>query len=127
MSVHVDIDTNRKLVIVTYTGEISEAEAFGAARLERSHPDFDSSFSEICDLSGVTGDVVSSFAVEQLARRQSIFSRTSRHVVVAPQPHVFGRARMAEVYAEELKPHVIVVRTVNEAYKVLGLEAEQSA
>ena len=116
------IDVDQKLVVSTYYGEVNDADLFDVVSLIGSHPDFDPTFSEIVDFSGVTGVAVSSFAIQKKARTESIFSPTSRHVVVAPQTHIFGLSRMYEVYADETKPNVMVVRTMNEARKFLGLE-----
>jgi hypothetical protein len=43
-------------------------------------------------------------------------------VVVAPQDHIFGLARMAEALAEKTKPNAVVVRTMDEARKILRLK-----
>jgi len=122
MGVQFTIDVHQKLVVSTYCGEINDADLFDVASLIASHPDFDPMFSEIVDFSGVTGGTVSSAAVERKARQQSIFSTTSRHVAIAPQAHLFGLARMFAVYAEQTKPNIMVVRTMNEARQFLRLE-----
>jgi hypothetical protein len=122
MGVRLTIDVNQRLVISTFSGELSDAELLGHASLIRSHPDFDPSFSEILDFSGVTGSNLSASAVRELSRRVSIFNLTSAHVVIAPQDHIFGLARMAEVFAEKSKPNGVVVRTMDEARKILRLE-----
>ena len=106
----------------TFFGEINDAEILDQTSLIRSHPDFDPNFSELGDFSGVAGGTISAFAVKELSGRVSIFNPTSLHVIVAPQDHIFGLARMAEVFAEKTKPNVVVVRTIDEARKILGLE-----
>ncbi len=99
MGVQFTIDVHERLVLCTYYGEINDAELFDIASVIRSHPDFDPLFSEIVDFSGVTGVAVSSFAIQTNARQESIFSLTSRKAVIAPQAHIFGLARMFQVYA----------------------------
>jgi hypothetical protein len=83
---------------------------------------FDPSFSEIADFSGVTGGILSTSAVEELSKRESILSTTSMHVALAPQGHIFGVFRMAQVLAEQTRPNTVVVRTIDEAREFLGLE-----
>ena len=122
VGVRLTIDINQRLVISTYSGELSDAEILGHASLIRSHPDFDPSFTEILDCRAVTGVNLSTSAVQQLSRSASIFNPTSIHVVIAPKDHIFGLARMAEVFAEKTKPNVLVVRTVDEARKFLRRE-----
>jgi hypothetical protein len=108
--------------VSTLFGEINDADILEHSSLIRSHPDFDPSFSEILDFSGVTGGTISAFAVKELSRRVSIYKPTSLHVVVAPQDHIFGLARMAEALAEKTKPNAVVVRTMDEARKILRFE-----
>ena len=122
MSVQLTIDVNQRLVIARVCGEINDADILGLAPLARSHPDFDPSFSIIWDFGGVTSGIISTSAMQELSRRESILSPTSMHVVIAPQDHIFGLFRMAQVLAEQTKPNVEVVRTIGEAWKYIGLE-----
>jgi hypothetical protein len=122
VGVQLTIDVKQRLVVSTFFGEINDAEMLDHSSLIRSHPDFDPNFSELWDFSGVTGGLVSTFAIEELSRRVSVFNPTSLHVVVAPRDHVFGLARMAGVFAEKTKPNTVVVRSIEEARKILSLE-----
>lgn len=116
------IVTNERLVVSTYYGEINDAEILGHAAVIRSDPDFDPSFSEIADFSQVTAGTISTFAVRELSQRESIYRPSSMHVAITPQPHFFGLARMFQALAELKRPNVVVVRTLAEARKALGLE-----
>ena len=122
MSVQLTIEVSQQLVICTFTGELSDADLLGVRSLIRSHPEFNASFSEILDFSGVTVVNVSTSAIQHGSERESNFSLTSKHVLVAPQNVVFGLARMSQVFAEKARPNVHVVRTIEEARKFLGLE-----
>jgi hypothetical protein len=118
----VKIDVNQRLVVATYSGEISDAEILDLASQISFHPDFDPSFSIMWDFSAVTAGTISTSAIRELSRRESILSPTSMHVVIAPQDHIFGLFRMGQVLAEEMKPNIVVVRTIDEAWEHLGLE-----
>jgi hypothetical protein len=120
--VNVSIDANQKVVLVALAGEIKDADLIEIAAVTKAHPLFEPSFSEIVDFSAVTGGKVSTFAVQTLAQRASIYNRTSKHVVIAPQAHGFGLTRMYQAYAHETRPNMEVVHTMEEAYKSLGLE-----
>ncbi|HWH59403.1 MAG TPA: hypothetical protein VN682_17375 [Terriglobales bacterium] len=122
MSVNVSIDANQQVVLVALAGEIKDADLIEIAAVTKAHPLFEPSFSEIVDFSAVTGGKVSTFAVQTLAQRASIYNRTSKHVVIAPQAHGFGLTRMYQAYAHETRPNMEVVHTMEEAYKSLGLE-----
>ena len=121
MSVEYKIDPNQKVVVVTFAGEIGDADLMSIGRTTKSHPLFDPTFSEIVDFSAVTGGNVSTGALQALARHESIYDRASKHVVIAPQPHVFGLSRMFQVYAEATRPNTMVVHSLDEARKRLGL------
>lgn len=122
VAVQLTIDVNQRLVISTFYGEASDADLSETASRISSHPDFDPSFSEIIDLSGITAGTFSTSALANLSRQASVFTPTSVHVVIAPQPHMFGLARMVEVQAEETKPNAMVLKTMDEARKFLKLD-----
>lgn len=126
MSVNVAIDPGQRVVIVTLTGEIKDADLIEIAAATKAHPLFDPNFSEIVDFSAVTGGKVSTFAVQTLAQRPSIYNRNSKHIVVAPQAHVFGVTRMYQVYAQTTRPNMEVVRTLEEARACLSPDKSTS-
>lgn len=115
----VTIDPVQQVVIVTFAGEISDGDLMGIASRTKAHPLFDPSFSEIVDFSAVTSGSVSTFALQTLARRTSVYERASKHLVIAPEPHVFGLSRMFQVFAEETRPNTVVVHTMDEARRCL--------
>ena len=127
MGVKLAIDRNKRLVVSTYYGEIKDSDVLAQAALIGSHPDFDPSFSEIADFSEVSSGTVSTVAIREMARRPSIYDPASMHVAIAPQPHIFGLARMFQAFADQTRANVAVVRTMNEAHKILGLEKTDSA
>ena len=122
LSARLSIDVNQKVVTVTFAGEITDTDLAEIGALTRSHPLFDPSFSEIVDFSTVTGGNISKFALQTLAQGTSVYDRASKHVVVAPQPQVFGLTRMFQVYAEETRPNLVVVHTLEQARKSLGIQ-----
>jgi hypothetical protein len=116
------IDVNQRLVVHTFSGVLTDADISDLPARVSSHPDFDPTFSEILDFSGVTAGTFSTPALDAVARSNSSFSPASIHVLIAPQDHLFGLARMAQVLAGKTRPNSVVVRTMEEARKVLGLE-----
>jgi hypothetical protein len=122
VAVQLEIDVSQKLIIATFSGEVTDADVLGLASKVHSHPDFDPSLSILWDFSGVTAGTVSTAAMRELSWRKSILSPASMHVIIAPQDHIFGLFRMGEVFAQKTKPNVVVVRTLEEARKFLGSE-----
>jgi len=87
-----------------------------------SRPDFDPAFSHIIDFRGVTAANISAEFLRSFAEETPLFHREAKQIAVAPQPHIFGLARMTQILREGLLPNIEVVRTIEEAYKLLGLE-----
>jgi hypothetical protein len=121
MAAQFTVDVNRRLVLVVFEGDTPLAEIIGLDSLIRAHPDFDPSFSEIIDASGVAGNVtISTDDLRELARRKTIFGPTSMSVIIAPRDYIFGLARMGQVFAEKTHPNVAVVRSMEEALALLS-------
>lgn len=120
MGVQVTVEVAQRVVITTFTGAIDDDDILSVLALIRSHPDFDASFSEILDFSEITVASLSTSAIELASQRASNFDLTSMHIIVAPRDFLFGLARMSQALADETRPNVIVVRTVDEARKFLA-------
>jgi hypothetical protein len=127
MSGLVKIDVEKRLVHSALSGHTDDQEFLQQRFIIKSHPDFDPSFSEIVDFTGVTGGEISNAAIRNQAERETIYQPTSKHVVVCPMDLCFGLARMFQVYAEHSRPNFTVVRSLSEAYVELGLKPPQPA
>jgi hypothetical protein len=80
----------------------------------------------ITDFSDVTAVAFTPETIYELAAAKSIMRDPSRLVVfVAPTPHIYGMARMLEILREATRPNLHVVRTLEEAYKVLNVQEPQ--
>lgn len=112
----------QKLVVTKLFGEVNEKEYLAVGAAMRSHPDFDPAFSEMIDCTGIANFDISIAFLERAAEAQSIFSISSKHIVVAPRDYLYGLGRMAQTLAEQTKPNTVVVRTLAEAYEILGIE-----
>jgi hypothetical protein len=126
MAMQVAIDVSQRLVIFTFSGELVDEDLLAVYPPVRSYPGFDPSFSEILDFTAVTATSVSISAIQVASRRESNFNPSSMHVIIAPQDPLFGLARMSQVFAENTRPNVAVVRTIEEARKVLTLKNKGS-
>ena len=71
------------------------------------------------DLSGITQLDVSTSAITRLARSHA--PELPTRVFVAPKDVVYGTTRMFQVLSENTRKNVHVVRSLAEAYKLLGL------
>lgn len=79
----------------------------------------------IADVSGVAEFSVSSAVVRQLAQASPAIPEPRMRVFVAPQLHIFGMARMFQMLSEETRPNLHIVRSMDEAYRLLQVEAAE--
>jgi len=120
MPVHVAVDRERKLVVTSYSGEVNDADvARQISEIQRSAP-FDSEYSAITDFSGVTQFNISLDQIRQVAETESPLAKSKR-VMVAPTDVAYGTSRMFQALSSNTRPKITVVRTLAEAYQVLGI------
>lgn len=122
MPLTVEINQTTRTVYSKFTGAINESELHAVVAHLAQRPDFDPAFSHIIDFSGVTLANVSTGFIRVLAQEKPLFHRNAKQVVVAPQSHIFALARMAQILRERLLPNIQVVRSLHEAYAILGME-----
>lgn len=68
---------------------------------------------------------VSSNTIRRIASSASAFPVGFTRVFVTPTDVVFGMARMFQMLGEKTRPDLHVVRTLEEAYKLLQLESPE--
>jgi hypothetical protein len=73
----------------------------------------------ILDFSKVTDFEVSSAAIRQVAAAPPAFPAGYMRVLVIPRDFIYGLARMFQILTEETRPELQVVRTMDEAYRLL--------
>ena len=122
MATKLTIDPKLKVVYSTYYGDMTTTDLVQHIAAIRKHPDFNPDFDELIDASGVTSFDIPSDDVRELASRESPFHAHATRVLVAPQDLVFGLGRMFQTFGNEQRPHFVVVRTLDEAYRRLGRE-----
>jgi hypothetical protein len=115
------IDPKQGIVLSTFYGEVTDEEVVRHSAVITADPDFDPKFSEIVDLAGATRIAISEAMLTGMAGAHSIFSPSSVHVVVAPADLAFGLARRYQALASKTRPNFVVVRSLPEAYKALGI------
>lgn len=120
------IDKERKLVISTAWGDCSADDVREFRKRVLSDHDFDPSFSQLADLTGVTKVNFSPDEVRMLAAK-SPFSPQSRRAMVAENQMIFGLSKMYGILRNLGGDKLIrVFRTRSEALHWL-LEKDQAA
>jgi len=79
--------------------------------------------SGIVDLSGVTSFEVSVSFLKEVASSEPILPTHLHRVIVAPTGHIYGLSRMFGILSEKTRPNLEIVRTMDEALKVLRIDA----
>jgi hypothetical protein len=79
----------------------------------------------IADFSHVTTVDVASQTIRERAKLPPAMPGAQLFVIVAPRDHVYGLSRMFAMMAEQTRPHVHVVRTMEDAYRMLEITKPQ--
>jgi len=120
-----DFDARNKILRVTLEGRLTDAILLGsyaaAAGWVASHPPCRG----IVDFSEVTKFEVSSGAMKELAKSAPAFPAASMRVLVAPRDVSYGMVRMFQILGETNRPNMQVVRTMDEAHRLLRIESPE--
>jgi hypothetical protein len=79
----------------------------------------------IVDVSAVTKFDVSSNVIRSLTRRSPAIPKGYMRVFVAPLDSMYGMIRMFQILTELTRPDLHVVRTVDEAYRLLQVDSPE--
>ena len=77
----------------------------------------------IVDFTAVECTEITAGDVRSISYRPAAFPPGMPRVFVAPTPHLYGMCRMYQIIREDLASDLHVVRTLEEAYALLGLES----
>lgn len=120
-----DFDARNNILRLTLQRFVTEAallEAYATvARYVASH----GPCRAIADTSRVTMFEVSSDAIRELTRSSPAIPRGHMRVIVAPLDFMYGMARMFQLLSESTRPDLHVVRTIEEAYRLLRIESPE--
>lgn len=79
----------------------------------------------ILDFTAVTEFEVSSRAIREVAAAPPAFPAGYTRVLVIPRDYIYGLARMFQILTERTRPELQVVRTMDEAYRLLKVESPE--
>jgi hypothetical protein len=77
----------------------------------------------ILDLSGVQSFDVSPKTLKKLAAKAPTLPANLPRIIIAPTPFTYGMARMFTIVSEEHRPNAYVVRTMDEACRILRVDS----
>lgn len=122
MPVQVSVDRNRKLVVTTYSGEVTNADVARQVDEIRSQAPYGADYRSITDFTNVTQFEISADEIRSVADSKSPLA-DARRVMVAPSDVAYGTSRMFQMLAGHTRPNITVVRSMDEAYAVLGISS----
>lgn len=135
MPFHFEFDAAHGILQGRFEGLVRDESLRQYYQLARKHGVRLQARGGITDFSALTSFEASAQTLRQLAHLASALPDPTRPwVLVAPANHVFGLSRMFQSIAEATRPSLRVVRTLEEAYALLGVQvprfepvAEESA
>src|SRR5512141_654968 len=119
MSFHVEFSELNKILRVSFRDSIQDQDMRDYYSTVASAQTEVGPCSGICDFSNIDKLQVTSNMVKDLAARPPVVLPGFKHVIVAPQDYVYGLVRMYETLTG--RTNTIIVRSLDEAYKTLGL------
>jgi len=120
MPYHFEFDSENKILLLAYEGDV-EGEDIGKANREQAqHVARLKPSAGIADLSAVKTFDVSSQALRTAALQPSPYPDETPRFIVAPSDYLFGMARMYQILANRPGEKLRVVRKRKEALAAVG-------
>jgi hypothetical protein len=119
MSFRVEFSHKNKILRVSFRDNIQDDDMRDYYKTLASAQSTVGPCSGICDFSSIDRLQVTSNMVKDLASRPPLVPAGYKHVIVAPQEHVYGLVRMYETLTG--RHNTIIVRSLDEAYRALNL------
>ena len=113
------IDRQRRVVSSTFYGSIRGEDLLAHRATIQADRDFDPSFAEIVDFSGVNIVEVADSALSALAGTPSLFNPDVPHIIVTPAGLPRSLALKYQEVVRETRPQFYVVETLDEARDIL--------
>jgi hypothetical protein len=120
-----EFDAENKLLRVTVTGQVTNEILLDAYATVAKYVATHGPCRAITDVSGVTKSKVSSNAILSLTRSAPAIPKGYIRVMVVPQDYIYGMMRMFQILSELTRPDFHVVRTIDEAYRLLQVESPE--
>jgi hypothetical protein len=125
MGFRMEFDAKHNILRLTLEGQVSDASLMDAYAAAAEYVSCHGPCSAIADISEVAKFEVSGNGVRELARRSPAIPAGHMRVVVAPLDSMYGMVRMFQILTELTRPDLRVVRTMDEAYRLLRVESPE--
>jgi hypothetical protein len=118
-------DRKHHVLLITYGKVATPASALTAYDSVKRFVSSEGPCSVLADLSTIENVDVPGDFVRSLAWMPTVIPPGLQRVVVAPRGDVYGLSRMFQLYRDKTSSDIHVVRTLEEAYSLLGLESPE--
>ena|SRR5579871_639872 len=125
MSYHFEFDSQNAVLLAVVYGRIDDTEMQELYFGMRKRKDEDHALTGVIDFTEVTDFDVRSETIRGLANMPPNFEDPTIRAAVAPTDFLFGIARMFQAHGAATRKQLYIVRTLNEALVLLGVESPQ--
>lgn len=117
-----DFDSGSQILLARFKWRIKEDELLEFSHTAEEYILRYKPRATIVDCGGITSVEVSVEAIRNVAKLEPAMPRHLPTVVVAPQTHLFGMARIFQFAWQDKSPNLHVVRTSRQALALLGVQ-----
>jgi hypothetical protein len=122
MGTFLSIDEKKQILLIRFEGVVTDEillECYGRVRKWFAEHGY---CGNISDFTNVSSFQVTGRAISLLASNTPLVPESYVRVLVAPQDEVFGLSRMFEMMGSERGNRVDIVRNIDEAYRLAGID-----
>ena len=125
MHFEIDLDPTHQVLRITVTAAVVTYEfAEDCYRCVKRIASCGGPYAVIWDLSGVKSTTESTDQIRDRAKWDPAIPAGRTRVVVAKEPVIYGLSRLAELVRDSMGGQLHVVRTLEEAYEIVGVRPE---
>ena len=118
------IDAEHRIIYSRAWGVFTKADVLAHRQHLKANPQFDATFRQLADFSGVTRFAISATSVKALTTSDP-WDSDARRAFLAPADAVFGMARMYEMLMGKFTSNIAVFRRAEEAERWLRVEENE--
>lgn len=122
MAVHFEYDAAQSLLLITFQGELRDADLVDLYQKTQQCTARYSIERGILDGLNIQSFEATPEIIRSLAHKPSMFPEKSDRCIVVGQDALFGMARMYQMLGGESRERLRIVRTLQEAYDYLHVE-----
>jgi hypothetical protein len=125
MGIFLNVDETRRVLYLRFEGLVTDEELLSRYQQALEWNSVHGYQSGVMDFTGVASFKVSVQLVRRIAEHSPVIPSESGGIVtiIAPQDEIFGFARMFEVLGSRTRPAIHVVRSLEAANHLLGVES----